>query len=130
MQNQNLLRETIFIKSLNFLRIKNAKSQPAAKEAGLEKIKNLQILTASNIGLFLLTKKLKIMTKKQRRISNLISKIERISDLSESSIEHITKLIGAGCFAGEICELIEDEQIYGWWRIGDGKIDIELSNPY
>lgn len=70
------------------------------------------------------------MTKKQKRISNLISKIEKIYDLSEPSIENITKLIGEGCYMGEICETIEDERIYGWWKIGDGKIDIELYNPY
>jgi hypothetical protein len=70
------------------------------------------------------------MTKKEKRISDLISKIERINDLSESSIEHITKLIGEGCFSGEICETIEDEEFYGWWKIGDGKIGIELNSPY
>ena len=86
-------------------------------------VKNTNLLTLS-------TKKLKFMTRKQKRISNLISKIERINDLSEESIQHITKLIGEGCFAGEICETIEDEQIYGWWKIGDGKIVIELNNPY
>tara|TARA_R110000868_G_scaffold58371_4_gene180259 strand:+ start:387 stop:599 length:213 start_codon:yes stop_codon:yes gene_type:complete len=70
------------------------------------------------------------MTRKQKRISNLISEIEKINHLSGASIQKITKLIGEGCFAGEICETIEDEKIYGWWKIGDGKIDIELSNPY
>jgi hypothetical protein len=70
------------------------------------------------------------MKKKQKIISDLISKIKRINDLSESSIEHITKLIGEGCFSGEICETIEEEEIYGRWKIGDGKIEIELNSPY
>ena len=70
------------------------------------------------------------MTKKEKRISNAISKIEKINDLSDYSIQHITKLIGEGCFAGEVCEMIEDEHIYGWWNIGNGRIDISLSNPY
>jgi hypothetical protein len=70
------------------------------------------------------------MTKKEKRISNAISKIERISDLSESSIEYITKFIGEGCWSGEIIETIDGEEIYGWWRIGNGKIDISLNNPY
>ncbi len=70
------------------------------------------------------------MTKKEKRISNAISKIERINDLSESSIQNITKLVGEGCFAGEICEMIEDDYVYGWWNIGNGKIDISLYNPY
>jgi len=69
------------------------------------------------------------MTKKEKRISNAISKIERISDLSESSIQHITRLIGEGCFSGEICETIEDQEIYGRWNIGNGRIDISLCNP-
>ena len=70
------------------------------------------------------------MTKKEKRISSQISLIKRIVDLSDSSIEHITKLIGKGCHCGEVCETIEDEEIYGWWKIGDGKIEIEMQNPY
>jgi len=26
--------------------------------------------------------------------------------------------------------MIEDDYVYGWWNIGNGKIDISLYNPY
>lgn len=41
--------------------------------------------------------------------------------LDECSIEHIEKMIKAGCNQGELCQVIyvdhDEDTFYGWWKI-------------
>jgi hypothetical protein len=73
-------------------------------------------------------------SKIDKKIEEIKSNIKRISDLSDCSREHIAKLISEGCHSGEICEsvILEigkkqfEEEIYGWWSIGNGRIEISI----
>lgn len=81
----------------------------------------------------------KISKKTQILIENELERIknniERISDLNDCTREHIGKLIADGCYSGEICELVIieinnmqfEKEISGWWKIGDGKIEISIN---
>lgn len=70
------------------------------------------------------------MKKSQRILADRVKQIKKITDLSECSVQHITKLIGEGCYAGEVCEVFsegkEEAEVYGWWSIGNGRIEISM----
>lgn len=56
--------------------------------------------------------------------------IKSFNDLSEMTKEHICNAIKDGYTQGEICELVYDEEkdkdyeLRGWWKIGNGCIEI------
>ena len=53
-----------------------------------------------------------------------------ITDLSECSREHISKLISEGFREGEVVETVEDEEFYGWWSLERGKVLITMPEGF
>lgn len=55
----------------------------------------------------------------QHRISFFFRGDNAPTELSESSIEHVEKLIRDGFNQGELCEMSDDQEIEfrGWWSI-------------
>jgi hypothetical protein len=55
----------------------------------------------------------------------------KITDLSDSSREHISKLISEGFREGEVVEVgADDEEFYGWWSLEKGRVLVTMPEDF